>query len=174
MLPPLVWRGIDNMDLAARIANQINQDSPAAVFVDSGAGAGVIDRLRQLGHKIIEVPFGGKALTPGFVNRRTEMWWRIKEWLARGGCIPNDQQLINELATPTYWFNDKYLKVLEPKDSIRERLEGEFKSPDLADALATTFAADVSTSLTMLEERLTPQQRQAQRYHPFAPNSRRR
>lgn len=172
--PPDVWRGIDNMELAARVANQINRYQPAAVFIDAGAGAGVIDRLRQLGHNVIEVPFGGKALTPGFVNRRTEMWWRIREWLERGGCLPNDQALVKELATPVYWFDNKDQKVLEPKDSIRQRMDGEDKSPDVADALGLCFAADVATTLSHEDERLTPQQRQDRRYRPFDRNNPRR
>ena len=76
---PLVFRGIDNMDLAARIANVIENWEPDAVFCDAGAGAGVIDRLRQLDYDVIEVPFGGKALKPELnINRRTEMWWEMK------------------------------------------------------------------------------------------------
>ena len=140
---PLVYRGIDNMDLAARVAAQIEQWMPDAVFIDSGAGAGVIDRLRQLGYDVTEVPFGGKATMPNlFVNRRAEMWWGMKEWLDLGGAIPNDNALKQELATPIYWFDSAGRKVLEPKDEIKKRLQGG-GSPDMADALALTFAYPV-------------------------------
>ena len=140
---PLVYRGIDNMDLAARVAAQIEQWVPDAVFIDSGAGAGVIDRLRQLGYDVTEVPFGGKATMPNlFVNRRAEMWWGMKEWLDLGGAIPNDNALKQELATPIYWFDSAGRKVLEPKDEIKKRLQGG-GSPDMADALALTFAYPV-------------------------------
>lgn len=140
---PLVYRGIDNMDLAARVAAQIEQWQPDAVFIDSGAGAGVIDRLRQLGYDVTEVPFGGKATMPNlFVNRRAEMWWGMKEWLDLGGAIPNDNALKQELATPIYWFDSAGRKVLEPKDEIKKRLQGG-GSPDMADALALTFAYPV-------------------------------
>lgn len=140
---PLVYRGIDNMDLAARVAAQIEQWQPDAVFIDSGAGAGVIDRLRQLGYDVTEVPFGGKATMPSlFVNRRAEMWWGMKEWLDLGGAIPNDNALKQELATPIYWFDSAGRKVLEPKDEIKKRLQGG-GSPDMADALALTFAYPV-------------------------------
>lgn len=140
---PLVYRGIDNMDLAARVAAQIEQWEPDAVFIDSGAGAGVIDRLRQLGYDVTEVPFGGKATMPNlFLNRRAEMWWNMKEWLDLGGAIPNDNALKQELATPIYWFDSAGRKVLEPKDEIKKRLQGG-GSPDMADALALTFAYPV-------------------------------
>ena len=72
---PLSYRGIDNMELAARVAAEIVLWQPDAVFIDSGAGAGVIDRLRQLGYDVTEVPFGGKATMANlFLNRRAEMW----------------------------------------------------------------------------------------------------
>ena len=61
---PVVYRGIDNMELAARVANLIEEHNPDAVFCDAGAGSGVIDRLRQLSYDVIEIPFGGKAMKP--------------------------------------------------------------------------------------------------------------
>lgn len=140
---PLVYRGIDNMELAARVAAQIEQWEPDAVFIDSGAGAGVIDRLRQLDYDVIEVPFGGKATMPNlYVNRRAEMWFEMADWLRQGGAIPNQPDLKQELATPVYWFDAAGRKVLEPKDEIKKRLQGG-GSPDMADALALTFAYPV-------------------------------
>ena len=141
---PAVFRGIDNMDLAARVAAKIQDWKPDAVFIDSGAGAGVIDRLRQLGHDVVEVPFGGKATNPSlFLNRRAEMWFEVADWLRMGGAIPNDSALKQELATPIYWYDAAGRRVLEPKDDIKKRLQGG-GSPDLADALALTFAYPVA------------------------------
>ena len=71
MYDPTILRGVDNMELAARVASEINRYGPDAVFIDSGAGAGVIDRLRQLGHTVVEVPFGGKALDPQYRDRKS-------------------------------------------------------------------------------------------------------
>lgn len=141
---PLVYRGIDNMDLAARVAAQIEEHNPDAVFIDSGAGAGVIDRLRQLDYDVIEVAFGGKSTYPNlYLNRRAEMWFAMREWIISGGAIPNDSALKQELATPIYWFDAAGRKVLEPKDEIKKRLQGG-GSPDMADALALTFAYPVA------------------------------
>lgn len=165
--PPKVFRGIDNMDLAARVAVEINEHQPAAVFVDAGGGGGVIDRLRQLGHTVIEVPFGGAALTKGYVNRRVEMWFGIKKWLESGGAIPNDADLVRELATPVYWFNRvRDLLVMEAKDEIKARLP-DYGSPDLADALALTFAAPVAANLGWYDERLTSSRQVVNRYYPL-------
>lgn len=142
MFDPIIFRQLDNMELAARIANIMEDWCPHAVFIDSGAGAGVIDRLRQLGHEVVEVPFGGKATASAlFINRRTEMWWLMRDWLA-SGAIPNDVTLKQELATPIYWFDNSGRKVLEAKDEIKKRLLGA-GSPDIADALALTFAHPV-------------------------------
>tara|TARA_R110000787_G_scaffold139718_3_gene253385 strand:+ start:1206 stop:2525 length:1320 start_codon:yes stop_codon:yes gene_type:complete len=144
---PIVYRGVDNMELASRVANQIEEHNPDAVFCDAGAGAGVIDRLRQLEYDVIEVPFGGKANKPNLnINRRTEMWWEMKEWVEQGGAIPDDQALKQELGTPVYWFDSAGRRVLESKDQIKKRLQGA-GSPDLADALCLTFASTVRKKL---------------------------
>ncbi|HAO91057.1 MAG TPA: hypothetical protein DCQ86_01535 [Succinivibrio sp.] len=65
----------------------------------------------------------------------------MAEWLKRGGIIPNNPQLLQELAMPTYEVDDKGRKCLESKKQIRDRLG---KSPDMADAVALTFAEDVT------------------------------
>ena len=153
----VMFRGLDNMQLAARVA-QICQDwDPDAVFIDSGGGAGVLDRLRQLDYDPVEVPFGGRAiLEQQFVNRRTEMWWNMKEWIEAGGWIPSDPMLRQELSTPTYWFDSQGRKVLESKDEIKKRLQGG-ASPDIADALALTFAYPVGKRLPLeVRVRLKP------------------
>ena len=49
-------------------------------------------------------------------------------------------RLKSELSVPRYWYDGTGRIVLEPKDRIRERLGA---SPDIADALALTFAAPV-------------------------------
>lgn len=144
MLPPIVLRGLDNMAVAARVADVIGSWLPDAVFIDSGAGAGVIDRLRHLGHNPIEVPFGGRANRPDqFVNMRIEMWWSLREWIRDGGAIVDDATLKQELATPRYEFDAAGRKKLEGKDDIKKRLKGG-ASPDIADALALTFAYPVA------------------------------
>lgn len=48
-----VWRGLDLMHTAARTGQVLTQENPAALFVDAvGLGAGVVDRLRELGHRV--------------------------------------------------------------------------------------------------------------------------
>lgn len=155
---PQVFRGMDNMDLAARVAAKIEEWKPDAVFIDAGNGSGVIDRLRQLGYEVIEVNFGGKATDPRYLNKRAEMWFEVREWLKLGGAIPNIVDLKQDLAAPIYWYDSAGRIQLEPKDDIKKR---GLPSPDLADALALTFAQPVVKRTTVAisgvrENRLKP------------------
>lgn len=138
---PQVYRGLDNMELAARVAARIESWQPDAVFVDAGAGSGVIDRLRSLGHDVIEVNFGGRSGDAHYANKRAEMWSLLRDWLAAGGAIPNDPALHQDLAAPTYRYDAANRLVLEPKDGLKAR---GLPSPDLGDALALTFALPVA------------------------------
>lgn len=138
--PPVVLRKMDNMAVADRLMSMMQEFKPDAVFVDAGGGAGIIDRVRQLGGVVTEVPFGGKALDERYRNRRMEMWAGMKQWLKDGGSIPDSLQLKADLSTPTYLYDASGKQVLESKDKIKERLG---RSPDLADALALCFAAPV-------------------------------
>lgn len=134
---PITYQGLDNMEFASRVIAAIKKWEPAAVFIDIGNGSGVVDRLRQLGYDVTEVNFGSKASSPIYVNKRTEMWYDVKQWVESGGVIPNDQQLKQDLAAPTYKYNAKNQIQLESKDDIKKRI---MRSPDSGDALALTFA----------------------------------
>jgi hypothetical protein len=159
---PQVFRGIDNMDLAGRVASKIVEWKPDAVFIDAGAGSGVIDRLRQLGYDVVEVNFGGRAIDVRYTNKRTEMWHEMADWIKAGGAIPNDNGLKLELATPTYKYDAANRIALESKDDIKKRLPAG-GSPDLADALALTFAQPVAKRSD--EQRPSPKRAE---YDPYA------
>lgn len=140
---PKIMQGADSMQVASVVAQEISDWQPDAVFVDGsgGYGAGVIDRLRQLGHHVHEVQFGGKPGDTRFNNKRTEMWWLMAEWL-KTGAIPDIGSLMAELCAPTYDYANAAGKLaLESKEKIKERLA---LSPDIADALALTFAFPVA------------------------------
>lgn len=145
---PVVIRKLDNMAVADRLVSFIVENRPDAIFVDAGAGAGVIDRVRQLGCTVTEVAFGGRALSEKYRNRRAEMWIEMAAWLRSGGQIPNHATLKADLSAATYLFDTSGKMVLESKEKIKERLG---RSPDLADALALTFAAPVRKSDNRVE-----------------------
>jgi hypothetical protein len=93
------------------------------------------------------------------------MWWAVKEWLENGGSIPQDTTLKQELSTPMYWYDAVGKRVLESKDDIKKRLQGG-GSPDIADALALTFAYPVAKMLPReVRERLDPKPKE---YDPYA------
>lgn len=140
---PQVYRGMDGMQLAAQVAVLITEWTPDAVFIDGsgGYGAGVIDRLKQLRHRCVEVQFGGKADDLRFANKRCEMWWRMAEWVKASGILPPEQELKQDLCAPTYGHDNQGRLLLEAKDKIKAR---GLPSPDLGDALALTFAYPVA------------------------------
>lgn len=154
--PPVVIKEIDNMTFASIVAKHIEDWAPDNVFIDAGRGEGVIDRLRQLGYndKVVEVPFGGKAMKDTrYVNKRAEMWDEIRLWLEQGGhlnCGEYNSVLRKELTSPTYTFDGQNRIKLESKESIKERLN---KSPDIADALCLTFAAPTYLSRNKMYKR---------------------
>lgn len=101
-----------------------------------GWAAGAHDVLKASRVAPVGVQFHAPSGNPKYKNRRAEMWFEMAEWVKAGGCLPNMPELIGELTTPTYTFlNGKFL--IEPKEQVKERLG---RSPDLADALALTFA----------------------------------
>ena len=161
---PRAFQGLDTMAVAAQVAQSIEKWHPHAVFVDQGGiGAGVVDRLRQLGHQVVGVDFGGRAGDARMENKRAEMWWTMAEWIREGGCLPDDTVLAGELTAPTYTYANKRGRLqLESKDDLRQR---GLPSPDIADALALTFALPVAmpaTGIHALGER-----RAAVDYDPF-------
>lgn len=141
---PRMLAKLDNVQLAGIVAQEIKDFRPDAVFVDAGQGAGVIDVLRSLGYEVTEVPFGGAPLQAGrYRNKRAELWGEMAEWIRHGGALPEQETtLANELASAVYDFDEAGKMRLEAKDKIKARLG---KSPDLADALALTFAAPVAS-----------------------------
>lgn len=71
-----------------------------------------------------------------YANRRTENWVRMRDWVRRGGQLPNDPGLAQELMMPKLFFHGSKFH-LEAKDQIKKRLG---RSPDKADALSQTFS----------------------------------
>lgn len=140
------------MTLAGHVSQAYTEYRADAVFVDgTGVGGGVVDRLRQLRVPCIDINFGAKSDTDGFAgdqpgtkyaNKRAEMWGGLRDWL-KGGAIPDNPQLVEELSSPQYAFNVRNEIQLEKKEDMKKRGRS---SPDIADALALTFAYPVQAS----------------------------
>ncbi|MCP5244863.1 MAG: hypothetical protein H6937_02385 [Burkholderiales bacterium] len=135
----------DNMEVAGLVLNAIKKYSPKAVFIDMGGlGAGVLDRLRELGYSNIVhgVNFGGKPIDKKkYYNKRAEMWGLMKEWLYEPPVqIPDDDDLEIDLCGLHYSYDSLSRLKLETKEEAKKR---GIKSPDIGDALALTFAMPV-------------------------------
>ena len=137
------FRGLDTMALSSRVGAEIRAWRPDAVFIDEvGIGAGVVDRLRQLGFKVQGINVGRQANEAGrYHNLRAECWLRMRDWLASGGAIPEDKEMIDDLTGLEYGFDHHERFQLERKQEMKER---GLASPDCADALALTFAQPVA------------------------------
>ena len=142
--PQIKLHGLNTMEVASAVASHYWRIKPDAIIVDAGAmGAGVIDRLRQMGMpNVMEVNFGGSAIDSNrYANIRAEMYFKVLAWLKSGGCIPNDVDLKSELTVTEYKYTQAGKIILQPKEQIKE-LTG--RSPDRADSLALTFAVPIN------------------------------
>jgi len=141
-----VFEKKDTMEIAGMVNTIIRDEDPDQVAIDvGGLGAGVVDRLFELGHGDVVVPvnFGSSALDPArYVNKRAEMWGEMRDWL-KGDMpvmIPDRDDLHADLCAPTYSFDSNSRRKLEGKDQMKKR---GLRSSDCADALALTFAEPV-------------------------------
>lgn len=135
------FRGIDTMETVGQLTLAVQAWKPDAVFIDvGGVGGGVVDRMRQLGFDVFAVDFGSKSSLGRYHNKRAECWGLMAEWYERAST-PRSNQLISEVTAPKYKFSQTNRIVLESKADMKAR---GLVSPDLADALALTFAAPVA------------------------------
>lgn len=162
---PEIFRELDLMSLVGQVTNAIASYAADACFVDqTGIGAGVVDRLHQLGYPVIGIDFGTRASRGKYANKRCEMWWLMAEWVKAGGRIPPNDELISELVSPHYKFDASNRLVLETKAEMKAR---GVESPDIADALALTFAARVGGKKIGDEKRMLTASRMQYEYDPF-------
>ncbi|MDD5391105.1 MAG: PBSX family phage terminase large subunit [Gallionellaceae bacterium] len=101
---------------------------------DGGVGGGVTDRLREFGAKVLPVNFGGESQDKNqYVSVQDEMWFNFP---VDEADIPNDHNLMVELAGRKYDYDTKGRRKIEPKKDFKKRIG---HSPDHADALLLTF-----------------------------------
>ncbi len=132
----------NSMEVAGKVSRVLNMHKPDVCFGDVGSMGGPInDRLRQLGHNVIDVGFGMDAEEKDkYTTRAAEMWQRMADWLRADGSMPDDNDLDEELTGRLYDHDDKGRLILERKKDMKKRLG---RSPDFADALCLTFASVV-------------------------------
>ncbi len=106
----------------------------ALIAVDvCGLGAGLVDRLIEMGDNVIGVDNAARSEEPEtYHNLRSEIWCKAADMFA-GGDVQlrsSDTQLKGQLSTPVYAFRNGKI-LIEPKADIKKRLG---RSPDRADA----------------------------------------
>lgn len=135
------WLHKDTMESVGLLVKAKQDWNIDAAFVDvGGLGAGVVDRLRELGHRDWTKPVnsGERPSSTKYANKRAEMWALMKEWLLEPPVsIPDSDELQADLMAPGYGYDSHTRLKLEKKEDIKKR---GLRSPDLGDALALTFA----------------------------------
>lgn len=161
--PVRFFAGLDTMQVAGRIKAEWDltpdRRRPVEILVDViGYGAGVVDRLRELGLpargiNVSESP----ALGDTYKNLRAELWFKCRQWFLDRACTipvagPNASpaeresmdRLIEELAAVKFKVVDSSGRIqAESKAEMKKR---GLKSPDGADALVLTFASDATVA----------------------------
>jgi len=134
------WSKWDTMKTANWLNPIITTESPGAVLVDViGIGSGVVDRLKEMGHKrTAGINVSEKARDDAkFANLRAEIFWQLRERFQRGEIeIPSDPKLAAQLAGLKYEFDNLGRLKMESKEHMKDR---GMKSPDRADMLAITY-----------------------------------
>jgi len=132
---------LNTMEIVGLIRRIIDKDRPVKVCIDCiGIGAGIVDRLHELGYDLVEGVNVARSANDKdkFRNLRAELWHDMREWLAQDMPveIPDSDELLGDLTSLGYKFDSSGRLQIESKDELRKR---GMKSPDCADALMLTF-----------------------------------
>lgn len=147
--PLKVWPGVETpTGNAAAVLVARDHDPAASINVDAiGYGASAAERLAEkppqgfgLRAKAVNVAEGttyrDKSRRFKMINKRAEMYWRLREDLDPDNnptlCLPDDPELLADLVAPRYEITTSGIKI-EAKKDIIERIG---RSPDKGDAVA--------------------------------------
>lgn len=157
MARPLeAWRGLDTMKSVRRIIDSIGYIHDAGrlerINCDVvGYGAGVADRLEELGWPVQKVNGARKvtAFDHRYQNLRAQMWWHLREvFKNRGIGGPIDSIAEQQLANIRYKITTDDKIAIEDKTQFKKRLK---YSPDRAEAILYCYMdADLSLASGML------------------------
>jgi hypothetical protein len=141
----LTFRRLSAVRVAQIAMDLCNKEMPDAIVIEStGPGSGVIDILRDRGYKVIEVHPGSPSHEPQhYVNKRCELWAKMRDWLVNQGCIGDDPILFKQLTTIQYTLDRAEQRIkLEAKEDMKKRTG--LSSPDRGDTLSLTFGVTIA------------------------------
>jgi hypothetical protein len=137
----VVPKNDNDMQIASMLADFEDQEEADAVFIDAGYGTGILSAgkvMRRDRWRLVW--FAEKPQDKGCLNKRAEMWKKMRDWLKDGGSIPKDQVLYQDLIGPEIVPRGDDVIQLESKKDMKKR---KVASPGRADALALSFAYPV-------------------------------
>lgn len=169
---PLIetWVGRDLMYTAGRVKHAWDacepSKRPSAIMIDEiGVGAGVVDRLRELGLPVRGINVSEtSSIEEQYRNLRTELWFKGRDWLAaKNRALPEHcdcpscgrdnskgatgagnhaHQLAVELAAQQYAYTSSGKMAALPKEMMKKIIK---RSPNVADAFLLTLAEEPTT-----------------------------
>jgi hypothetical protein len=142
------WSKADTMESVGNFRRLNKTASPKqalpAVVDINGLGAGVFDRLRELGYPVIPFNGGEKAYQPlKYKNRRAESYWEARNMFEEGliDIEELDEDLQAELLEVHFKTTSTGQTQIEAKEDIAQRLG---RSPDRADAFVMSLQMQAS------------------------------
>lgn len=151
---PLAWEcdvlgKADSYQIADALVKHANALRAVSVAIDAtgGYGAGPIDIFKRRMRNglaptvaaVHEVNFGAASSNPdAWANRRTELWWRMRDWIKDEAAWDADEDIEEELLASRFKPHGEGI-VLQPKEDLKKE-ENLGRSPDRADALSLAIS----------------------------------
>lgn len=134
-------------DFLSLITDILKKYKTNTLAIDTvGVSCGLVQDLENLNYQVIKICGQAKAINKDrFINRRAELYFKLKSWIQNIGFvgISNDLKkeniriLSEELTSIEYSLDDR------DKNKYRILPKNKDKSPDLSDALSYTFGYEV-------------------------------
>ena len=142
VLEMTAFRRSDLMQTTGRVLDIARSHDVKTMIVDEvGLGGAVVDRANELNTIETHGINGGTKSDDSdrYLNLRAQMFEGLKQRFSDGDIsIPDDAELISQLASLTYRYTSRGQLQVESKDQIRSSGR---QSPDKADALSLAFAS---------------------------------